>query len=506
MALSQETILTFLLEHGGKVKNSELLDEFKGFINSSDPAEKTQNRNLFKSFVNNVAVVKQIDNVKFVVVKKKYQEFVKVKKNQLEDSPVSRNCSFSSSSMSLSSISKREFQIYHSDVENNNSFVSLNKNHGYLNGNVGSSLPDCPAQNNGSSSCHDAPAQVDGSITACSEETVRARVLSVSSEVKRGKTRAVFAIVAVKSPPNSQFDRLSDETDKVEPRVLCSARQQCELSSETRTFQVTTETTHPITNTQHRSKAVEENDLRKTPRPKRRQAEAQAPSSPHLKKGNKLSKPGYTSKYSEGPPLEPTEHEWLVQLATGHWGHVYGLLLNDIQLAEKRDFISGFTALHWAAKSGNFEMVCKIIDISKRNGMDIDVNIKTHDGYTPLHIAAIHNHESVLTLLVRDYGANFNIRDNSGKKPYYYLQKGVSLQVREMLGDPQVLYQRPLYDKTENECPSEVSRGFNTLSRLFQPPVGYRRKQRHRLSFHFVSDDNEDYKKQNDALGHRLVQ
>ncbi|KAK1784338.1 hypothetical protein P4O66_019097, partial [Electrophorus voltai] len=52
-------------------------------------------------------------------------------------------------------------------------------------------------------------------------------------------------------------------------------------------------------------------------------------------------------------------------------------------------------------------------------GQGLTLTPKSYDGYTPLHMAAIHSHESVLSVLVRDYGANCNIRDNSGKKPYH---------------------------------------------------------------------------------------
>jgi hypothetical protein len=43
-------------------------------------------------------------------------------------------------------------------------------------------------------------------------------------------------------------------------------------------------------------------------------------------------------------------------------------------------------------------------------------------GYTPLHMAALHGHEDLIELLVEAYGANVNIRDYSGKKPKHYLK------------------------------------------------------------------------------------
>ncbi|KAK1784064.1 hypothetical protein P4O66_004326, partial [Electrophorus voltai] len=157
-----------------------------------------------------------------------------------------------------------------------------------------------------------------------------------------------------------------------------------------------------------------------------KQRHSVAPASPALKRVNKDTKPGVDTKQSVIFPLGPREHEWLVKCAAGQQDQICQLLLQDIKLAEKRNFISGFTVLHWAAKQGNSEIVRKILLLSQQGGPGVDVNIKSYDGYTPLHMAAIHSHESVLSVLVRDYGANCNIRDNSGKKPYQYLHKDAS--------------------------------------------------------------------------------
>ncbi|KAJ8408809.1 hypothetical protein AAFF_G00246270 [Aldrovandia affinis] len=180
----------------------------------------------------------------------------------------------------------------------------------------------------------------------------------------------------------------------------------------------------------------EDQDLEKSPRTKRRLfEEVLTPSSPHPRRAFKNAKPVDEPKYSATVPLESTEHEWLVKSATGHWSQVHGLLLQDAELAQKKDFMSGFTALHWAAKSGNSKMVRTIIDLCQRDHDDYDVNTKSHGGYTALHIAAIHNREEVMALLVQDYDANKNVRDNNGKKPYHYLQEGVSAEVRELLDE-----------------------------------------------------------------------
>ncbi len=77
MALTQEAILNTLLEGKGKMKNSDLLFKFKELLNCSDPAEKKQNRDLFKTFVNNIAVVKDFPDAKYIVLRKVYKHLLK---------------------------------------------------------------------------------------------------------------------------------------------------------------------------------------------------------------------------------------------------------------------------------------------------------------------------------------------------------------------------------------------------------------------------------------------
>lgn len=233
-------------------------------------------------------------------------------------------------------------------------------------------------------------------------------------------------------------------------------------------------------------------------------------SSPQLRRSVKSTKASEEPKETRVPslvPLEQSEHEWLVKCAAGHWSQVYGLLLRDNQLAEKRDFMSGFTALHWAAKCGNSEMLVKIIDLSKQGGVDIDINAKTHGGYTPLHIAALHDQEYIMAMLVGEHGADPSIRDNCGKKAYHYLHKGISATVREMLGEPKAMeaQDRALHEKDEMDLLPDLSKGLYSISRLFQPHVtGHKKKHKQRPAFYsLTSDPNEE--REDSSIRHRVV-
>ena len=47
----------------------------------------------------------------------------------------------------------------------------------------------------------------------------------------------------------------------------------------------------------------------------------------------------------------------------------------------------------------------------------VHVNQKSHGGYTPLHLACQFGHQEVFDILVKAYGADPHLRDNSGRKP-----------------------------------------------------------------------------------------
>lgn len=156
--------------------------------------------------------------------------------------------------------------------------------------------------------------------------------------------------------------------------------------------------------------------------------------SPALRRGPKNHR---ASEETAVVPLEEAEHRWLVMVADGQWTQqLHGLLLGDASLAARRDFISGFTALHWAAKSGNCDMVTNIIRVAEKGGAHVNVDARSYSGYTALHLAAIHGQEKIITMLVYSYHAKIDLRDNSGKKPHQYLKEGTSSTVRRLLGDP----------------------------------------------------------------------
>ncbi|KAM4810528.1 ankyrin repeat domain-containing protein SOWAHB [Rhinophrynus dorsalis] len=139
---------------------------------------------------------------------------------------------------------------------------------------------------------------------------------------------------------------------------------------------------------------------------------------------------------SSAVPLDSMEHDWIVKLASGSWHQVYGLFTMDPHLALRKDFISGYTALHWFAKHGCTEMFHKFMNGAKKAGIQLDMNIKSSSGYTPLHLAAIHGHHHVATMLVEKLKVDVKVRDNSGKRAWQYLGSTSSGEVWQLLGAP----------------------------------------------------------------------
>lgn len=145
---------------------------------------------------------------------------------------------------------------------------------------------------------------------------------------------------------------------------------------------------------------------------------------------------GSTEHRSTSVPLESREHTWLVKVAMGSWMQVRALLHEDPHLATRKDFVSGYTVLHWLAKHGNAQVLQEVVASVRKAGVTLDVNAKSGCGYTPLHLAAIHGHQLVIKVLVQKLRCLIQVRDSSGKKPWQYLSTTTSGEVWQLLGAP----------------------------------------------------------------------
>nr|XP_046238530.1 ankyrin repeat domain-containing protein SOWAHC-like [Scatophagus argus] len=157
--------------------------------------------------------------------------------------------------------------------------------------------------------------------------------------------------------------------------------------------------------------------------------------------------------------LDPLEHEWMMCASDGEWATLYRLLTVEPSLVLRKDFVTGFTCLHWAAKHGKPELLALIINFAKQQNIPISVDVRSNTGYTPLHIAAMHSHMEVVKLLVGAYNADVEIRDYSGRKACQYLTDNVSVDIRDIIG---------AYENSDSENSDCIDGGRWRFSKVLQ--------------------------------------
>uniref|UniRef100_A0A8C6T193 Sosondowah ankyrin repeat domain family Ca n=1 Tax=Neogobius melanostomus TaxID=47308 RepID=A0A8C6T193_9GOBI len=119
--------------------------------------------------------------------------------------------------------------------------------------------------------------------------------------------------------------------------------------------------------------------------------------------------------------LDPLEHEWMLCASDSLWESLQPLLAVEPSLVAKKDFVTGFTCLHWAAKQGKAELISQLLTFAKDNSISVNVNVRSSAGYTPLHLAAMHGHVQVVRVLLSDWEADPEARDYSGRRAIQYL-------------------------------------------------------------------------------------
>jgi len=135
----------------------------------------------------------------------------------------------------------------------------------------------------------------------------------------------------------------------------------------------------------------------------------------------------------EGSEVLPEEKEWMLAAAHGDLTKLEKLLKEYPSLGKKKDFVMGYTALHWAAKLGRTDIVKFIMNAG------VDIHTKSHGGYTPLHIAAMSGRDQVIIQLIELFNANIHARDHSGKKARDVVRETVAADVQRKLGRSLIL-------------------------------------------------------------------
>ncbi|GCC21973.1 ankyrin repeat domain-containing protein SOWAHA [Chiloscyllium punctatum] len=575
--LSQEVVTNFLVQAGGKVRNSELLHNFRSELAHSDPERKRAARELFKKLINNVAVVREEAGVKFVVLKKKWQPLVTAQQTRcsapgpgqghlaqgpgkgeslgdlVEAGRVARGSQGpgarrNSAPSALTPSQLRALSNLSAHLENQREAptqapkpdplmeewqgltaswaMHRPKSHSLehivdcqhlvsecrplaqsLSGEA-ISTSECPSSNadQANTALTPHPPPEPEHLLPLPHSPTEDSTLSFEQKVGRYEAKvndvnpqgAPNATSAQKPKPYMHPLRLPPDSTRYDH---CHSRQQDKEESED---------TVPIKNSCQVVSGEQD-----APKMNQNQPTEMGSRSPNLKRASRLLKLPEDARFSDQVPLDPIEHEWIVKTALGQWTQVSGLLLRDNNLAEKKDFMYGFTAVHWAAKSGNSEMMCWIIDTAEQNGIKMDVNSKAYGGYTPLHIAAIHDKENIIVDLVQNYGAKTTLRDYSGKRPYHYLNKNNSIKVKRLLGDPETFISESIPLKRGSKVASSILSSTNTLlgaladdisfqefskslkkppnlGKFFTAPTGHKKRVKMRVNFASLNEEEEE--------------
>ncbi|GCB75679.1 hypothetical protein scyTo_0018242 [Scyliorhinus torazame] len=592
--LSQEVVIQFLVEAGGKVTNSELLQNFRSELAHNDGGRKREARELFKRFINNVAVVREEEGVKFVVLKRKLQHLASA---QQTSSPPAAGRQKEEGKVATKALGKVEslgnlveagetrrgfpepgarrnsapsaltpgqvralgglpaplekqrgaedappaIKRHPSEAQGWESLTELHSLHPAKSGSLEQVMDNLPLE-------PQAPVDEglfgEGAPTSASLDSSGPAPGSGDGELVTDIVPQPEHLASLSPSPTDDsnlsfeqkignFEAKSSDSDINTPKFPTTTPTQkpkpymypLRLPPDSRRYGMC-HSNHPDTEEKDLEDVVpikngypivsDDQDDPKTSKMNRSQpSENQPTSSPNLKRVSRFFKLAEDARISDQVPLDPIEHEWIVKTALGHWTQVSGLMLRDSYLAEKKDFMSGFTAIHWAAKSGNSEIMCWIINTAELNGIKMDVNSKAYGGYTPLHIAAIHGKETIIAELVQTYGAKTTLRDYSGKRPYHYLNKDNSCKVRQLLGDPETFNTESIPNKRGSKVASSILSSTNTLlgafaddmsfqefskslkktsnlSKFFTAPTGHKKRTKMRLNFTSLNEEEEE--------------
>ncbi|KAL2077225.1 hypothetical protein ACEWY4_026729 [Coilia grayii] len=140
------------------------------------------------------------------------------------------------------------------------------------------------------------------------------------------------------------------------------------------------------------------------------------------------------SSYTSYWALDPMEHAWILSVVDGNYETMLTYLSSDLSLLTRKDFVSGFTALHWLAKYGKDETLIKLLKYAEKEGCHVDVNLRGSGGLTPLHVAAMHSQFMVVKILVGAFSAKIDIMDYSGRRAWQYLKCNAPMEMKELLG------------------------------------------------------------------------
>lgn len=480
---SQQAVLDFLMKRGARVKNTDLIDHFRNLF-PAEPEKKANLRETFKSYIDNIAFVKTVSGVKYVCVKKKFRGSLSL----CEPGSVLTDEHREPTGPARAPTDSRRVRV---EVEEEPALQNTPPVSGYGNHSqvtvphVSTSAPClmnkghdsvsvCVVEEVASSSGEMGNTSFSSSFSGRKRNSEREQagrgnvipeiavieasplpgeetVFTLPGPVQTGSTRKEDSLTAEHHPTHRRADMELEDVKEAD-QVIVMSRLQTSNESKQRFVSTQPESDNREDQEQLDVRSLCDSEGNTTPKGSRKHfIEVMMNSSPQVRRSLVLRSSVYMSSRSDSDSaslvsstldddgasitLDPLEHEWMMCASDGEWASLYQLLVTEPSLVLRKDFITGFTCLHWAAKHGKPELIALIINFAKHHNVPISVDVRSNSGYTPLHIAAMHNHMEVVKLLVGAYDADVEIRDYSGKKACQYLTDDVGVDLRDIIGE-----------------------------------------------------------------------
>lgn len=361
--LSFDEILKYMLAHNGKVTNHELVKHFRVFLTNPDTREEA--RSTFKKHVNSLASINNVNNEKWLILKRKYMS---PKEEAQPHEPELKEVTSPNKSIEIFSPEPPQYRMPPPVVKQQDSPISSTKIH-------------YSPRNSIDNSSGNSNLDIQNSNISDEPPKLYPRRKSSNSELKGNTINN-----NISSPKESSNDNLVTSESN---NSLAEADQTVSVKERKQMF----------------NKMASDVDVL---RPR------------HY--GNRGSLHGVDEEdrvsvvSRDVEPLDAQQKQWILLSSRGDYNALSKMCHDNPKLVRTKDPFTGYTALHWASKHGNLNMVKMLAGMARKL-----VNERSNGGYTPLHIAKQFRHDDVYRLLIEVYDADANIRDWSGRKPKQYL-------------------------------------------------------------------------------------
>ncbi|XP_031634435.1 uncharacterized protein LOC116347836 [Contarinia nasturtii] len=401
--LSLAEIRNFMLINGGKVTNHELVKYFKKFL--TQPDTKGEARKRFKTYVNILSTIKNENNEKYLILRKRYYNECPIENELNDDLNLLGHPELLQSPGSRSGISEHDL------------CASGRFSNEYQ------SKPQDPSPYKEPPPYKPPPKvllyayQNQEKYGECVNE-FKSELYTIGSQ--RNNVDPEQIDMAPKLPPKikptkevarcSKQDNLDHKTEK----SVCTAINLCDVGNDdkeniTKPFKI-----------DHAERTIDKQISVKEATKKfnriASEEEASKIISPNTKKRPEKQIDEVIGENLVNLTGHPKTKEWLVSSARCNYQELAKLSAEYPELVRLQDPTTGYTALHWAAKFGN-EDVVKLIAGSHK----AEVNSKTNGGYSPLHLAVLFGKDNIFELLCNVYKANRDVLDHCGRKPLDYI-------------------------------------------------------------------------------------